>query len=139
MNQINGIGSKHQLIIHLDIIASQNSFLRPTTKFLKFGDDIPKSTVVKRSHSDCGEHVLMPEDDGRNWHSFSQYPKIPGSVWFAQSHISTLRKHGEWRVIIIGGQPVYTVHTKYNEAKSTWSWEVVDSFYSLEEILSVIF
>jgi hypothetical protein len=135
MNQINGIGSKHQVIIHLDIIASKNSFLRPTTKFLEFGDIIPNNTVVKRSHSDCGEHVFMPTDNGRDWTTFSKYPKIPGSVWFAQSHIPTLRKLGEWRVIIIGGQPVYTVHTRYNEEKSTWSWEVVDSFYSLKEYM----
>jgi len=133
VQQVNGIGSKQQLVYHLDIIAVKTSSLRPVTKVLKVGDSLPKDAVIKRSHSDCGQHVLMPNESGRDWFNLNQYPKVPGATWFAQAYVPTLRKLGEWRVFIIGGRPIYTVHTKYHEGKSTWSWEPVDSFYSLRE------
>jgi hypothetical protein len=132
--QINSVGSKQQFISHLDIIATKTSTLRPRTILLKNGNSIPKNAVIKRSHSDCGHHVLLPNNKGRNWESLNQHPKIPGAVWMAQTYVPTLRSLGEWRVFIVGGQTIYTVHTKYNEDKSTWSWEPVHDFYSLEEL-----
>jgi hypothetical protein len=134
IRQMNSIASKQQFISHLDIIAAKTSSLRPKTILLKDGDSFPKDAVIKRSHSDCGHHVLLPNNKGRNWESLNQHPKIPGAVWMAQTYVPTLQSLGEWRVFIVGGQAVYTVHTKYNEEKSTWFWEPVDDFYSLEEL-----
>jgi hypothetical protein len=134
LQQINSIGSKRQLIRHLDFTASKTSSLRPRTVILKDGDLIPNDAVIKRSHSDCGHHVLLVNDDGRNWESLNQHPKIPGAVWMAQAYVPTLRSLGEWRVFIVGGRAIYTVHTKYNEEKKTWTWEPVDDFYALEEL-----
>jgi len=133
VQQVNGIGSKQQLIRHLDVIAVKMSSLRPQSKVLKEGDSIPKDAVIKRTHSDCGVHILMPDEAGREWDDLRDDSNVPGSVWIAQAYVPTLRKLGEWKVILIGGRPVYTVHAKYNEGKATWSWEPVDSFYSLEE------
>jgi hypothetical protein len=64
LQQINTIGSKRQLISHLDFTASKTSSLRPKTIILKDGDSIPKDAVIKQSHSDCGHHVLLLNDDG---------------------------------------------------------------------------
>ena len=114
------------------------SLLRPESKVLRDGDPIPKDAVLKRTHSDCGHHVIMPSDDvDRTWDILNDDLNIPGSVWIAQALIPTLRKLGEWKVIIIGRQPLYTVHAKYNEVKATWSWEPVESFYSLAEFWCV--
>jgi hypothetical protein len=139
VQQVNGIGSKHRLIRHLDFIASITSSLRPVTKFLNPGDLIPNLAVLKRSHSDCGEHVIMPGQPGRDWSSLNNHPSIRGAAWFAQAHVPTLQTHGEWRVFIIGGKPIYVVHTKYNDEKKTWSWERTEGFYSLEEYRYVIY
>lgn len=139
VQQVNGIGSKHRLIRHLEFVASTMSSLRPVTIILNGGDLIPTTAVLKRSHSDCGEHVIMPGNSGRNWTYLNNYPPIHGATWFAQAHVPTLRTLGEWRVFIIGGKPIYVVHTKYNNEKETWSWEQTDSFYSLEEYQYVIY
>lgn len=136
---VNGLGSKQRLIHHLDVIAGKTSSLRPQSKIIRDGDPIPKDAVLKRTHSDCGAHVIMPNDDvDRIWDTLNDNLNTPGSVWIAQALIPTLRKLGEWKVILIGGQPLYTVHAKYNEVKSTWSWEPVDSYYSLDEFWYVI-
>jgi hypothetical protein len=52
----------------------------------------------------------------------------------AQTYVETLKKRGEWRVFVIGGQIAYTVHTLRNREKKTWSWDVVRTYYSLEEL-----
>jgi hypothetical protein len=138
-HHVNSLGSKQRLIHHLDVIAGQTSSLRPQSKILKDGDPIPKDAVIKRTHSDCGDHVIMPTDLGdRNWDNLNDNLHIPGSVWIAQALVPTLRKLGEWKVILIGGQPLYTVHAKYNDVKATWCWEPVDSFYSLDEFRYVL-
>jgi hypothetical protein len=94
----------------LDVIAGQTSSLHPQSKILKDGDPIPKDAVIKRTHSDCGDHVIMPTDLGdRNWDNLNDNLHILGSVWIAQALVPTLRKLGEWKVILIGGQPLYTV------------------------------
>jgi hypothetical protein len=47
VQQVNGIGSKQQLIRHLDVIAVKMSSLRSQSKVLKEGDSIPKDAVIK--------------------------------------------------------------------------------------------
>jgi hypothetical protein len=45
-----------------------------------------------------------------------------------------LAKLGEWRVFLVGGVIVYTVHTLKNQDRNTWSWDIVNTFYTLEEL-----
>ena len=135
VHQMNSIGAKHQLIFHLDIIAGTITHtFRPATKQLIPGDPIPANAVIKRSHSDCGQHVIMPDESGRDWESINQMPHVPDAIWFAQVYVPTLRTLGEWRVFIIGGHPAFVVHTRYNTDKSVWIRELVDTYYLLEEI-----
>lgn len=139
IQQVHTFGMKQQLIFHLDIVAATvTRTLRPATKTLNIGDTIPQETVIKRSHSDCGIHTLMPNESGRNWESMLRLPQVPGAVWFAQTYVPTLRTLGEWRVFLIGGEPVYIVHTKFHEEKSIWKWEFVENFYSLQEFRYVV-
>jgi hypothetical protein len=94
--------------------------------------------VLKRTHSDAAEHVLLPHDKAmqpkRNWEYLRSQMDIPGCQWMAQTYVETLKKRGEWRVFVIGGQIVYMLHTLRNREKKTWSWDVVRTYYSLEEL-----
>jgi hypothetical protein len=138
MQQINEIGSKMQLITHLDAIAdSETKTLRPCTKELKYGDFLPSNAVIKRTHSDCGFHVFKPKDSGRNWQNFSAMRQVPEAIWLAQTYIPALDKLGEWRVFIVGGEIIYTVHT-HHKGNAVWAWEAVDGFYSLQEFRCVV-
>jgi hypothetical protein len=126
-------GSKEYLISHLDIIAKMYTHTpRPSWKILKHGEEIPEGTVIKRSHSDCGDHVLRPDSPLRNW-NYLDSETIPGSIWFSQEYIPQLDYMGEWRAFIVGGRITYVVHTRYNKSKRTWSWEPADTYYSLDE------
>jgi hypothetical protein len=133
--QVNEIGSKKDLLSNLDTIAlTITKTLRPKTKTLCHGDNIPDNTVIKRSHSDCGLHVFKPGDTGRNWESFDKLTQVPGATWISQTFIPALAKLGEWRVFIIGGEITCTVHTRYDPEKGIWSYDFVDAFYSLREL-----
>jgi glutathione synthase/RimK-type ligase-like ATP-grasp enzyme len=101
------------------------------------GSGIHHNIVLKRSHSDSGQHVLMPNDTGRDWSSLTRQMDIPGCVWIGQTLVPQLKEIGEWRVFIIGGRIVYCVHTIYNDTKHTWKWEPVTDHYSLDELTYV--
>lgn len=107
--------------------------MRPQWYILRNGNTISPNHVIKRTHSDCGNHVLKPGNPRRYWDYLAQH-QIPGSVWFSQEYIKELDVLGEWRVFIIGGNIVYIVHTKRHKNGSTWKWEPVHSFYSLKEL-----
>jgi hypothetical protein len=140
LSQVNEIGSKKDLLSNLDAIAlTITKTLRPKTKELQYGDDIPVNTVIKRSHSDCGLHVFRPGDAGRNWESFGRLTHVPGATWFSQTYVPALAKLGEWRVFIIGGEIIYTVHTRYDPEKGVWMWDPVNTYYSLRELRYTFF
>jgi hypothetical protein len=118
LDEVGGVGSKEQLITNLDVVASTyTASARPTTQVLKPGDPFPNGCVIKRSHSDAANHVLMPTDTRQNWETISQMPSVPNAVWLAQTYAPLLHRAGEWRVLIVGGRPLYVVHTIYNNAK----------------------
>jgi hypothetical protein len=139
-SQVNEIGSKKHLLFNLDAIAlTITKTLRPKTKELRYGDDIPANAMIKRSHSDCGLHVFRPGDVGRNWETFDKLTPVPGATWFSQTYVPALAKLGEWRVFIIGGEITYTVHTRYDPLKGIWTWEPVTAFYLLRELRYIHF
>ena len=51
-----------------------------------------------------------------------------------QSFVEPLVRLGEWRVFLIGGKVVYMVHTVKNRDRNTWSWDIVNTYYTLEEL-----
>lgn len=138
INQVNDIGSKKRLMQHLSNIAAISKTIRPVTKIISSQTHIPNNIVLKRSHSDSGQHVLMPNEQGRDWESLSRHMEIPGCVWMGQTLVPHLHDIGEWRVFIIGGRIVYCVHTRYNQGKRTWKWEPVTEYYSLNELKYVL-
>jgi hypothetical protein len=128
------IGSKERLMEHLDLIAQTKTYTcRPQWRILEDGDELSSEDVLKRTHSDCGSHVLKPGNPLRNW-DYLRRETILGSVWLSQEYIPHLHRLGEWRVLIIGGEIIHTVHTIYDEDEETWSWETARTFYSLREL-----
>ena len=133
------ICSKWKLVQNLDMIAATRTFsARPKTRLLHDGEMLSDKMVMKRTHSDAGEHVLIPHDkntqEKRNWEYLRSQLNIPRSQWMGQTYVELLAKRGEWRVFVIGGQIVYTVHTIRNPEKRTWAWDVVRTYYSLDEL-----
>jgi hypothetical protein len=128
------MGSKDELLTNLDIVAgSETNSPRPSWMLLRRGDPIPTNTIIKRTNSDCGNHVLRPTSQDRNW-EYIEKETIPGSRWISQSYIPELAILGEWRVFVIGGDVVSVVHTVYNEENETWNWEMVELYYTLKEL-----
>jgi hypothetical protein len=128
------IGSKDQLMKNLDLVAKiRTNTDRPKWRILKDGDRLSHDLIIKRTHSDCGSHVLKPGNILRDW-EYLRNETIPGSVWIAQTYVPHLCELGEWRVIIVGGEIIYIVHTDYDEDGDVWSWEPVRTYYSLKEL-----
>jgi len=135
-NHINTVASKWELSKSLDLIAQERTkTARPKTRLLVDGERIVNATVLKRTHSDAGEHVVVPSDVyRRNWDYLRSQLDVPCSRWMVQSFVEPLAKLGEWRVFLVGGEVVYTVHTLKNQDRNTWSWDIVHTYYTLEEL-----
>lgn len=140
-DHVDTIASKWELAQTLDLIAQERTkTARPKTRLLIDGEAIRDAMVLKRTHSDAGEHVLIPSNVvKRNWDYLRSQLDVPNSKWMAQTYVETLVKLGEWRTFIIGGRIVYTVHTLKNREKGTWSWDMVRTYYTLEEFTYVSF
>lgn len=141
-DQANRLWSKWELIQNLDLVAGSRTFTaRPKTRLLVDGENLTDRMVLKRTHSDAGEHVLVPRDaksaHKRNWEYLRTQLDIPGALWMAQGYQELLLKKGEWRVFLVGGQIVYTIHTIRNRDKGTWSCDIVRTYYSLDELTYV--
>ena len=130
------IGSKWELSQSLDIITQKRTnTVRPKTRLLVDGEEIVDTMVLKRTHSDAREHVIVPSDMNRhNWDYLHSQLDVPGSQWIAQSFMEPLARLGEWRVFLVGGVMVYTVHTLKNWDRNMWSWDIVHTYYTLEEL-----
>ena len=135
-DHVNTIGSKWELSQSLDLIAQERTrTARPRTRLLVDGERIVNIMVLKRTHSDTGEHVVIPSDiHKQNWEYLHGQLDVPGSHWMVQSFVEPLVRLGEWRVFLVGGKVVYTVHTVKNRDRNTWSWDIVNTYYMLEEL-----
>jgi glutathione synthase/RimK-type ligase-like ATP-grasp enzyme len=101
------------------------------------GDFDISRVVLKRTHSDMGQHVILPQD-GREKYTreyVEGHSEIPGCIWLIQSYVDTLAALGEWRVFIIGGQIVYIVHTRRNRTKGSSMAQTPINYYTLEELM----
>jgi hypothetical protein len=138
--QVDSIGSKATLYEHLDLIAwSTTKTARLKWERLTAGEPIKRSGVIKRSHSDSGQHVFIREkkDDATNWEYLAEKMKVPGCCWMWQAYSDPLKRLGEWRVIIVGGEIYCVVHTLHHPSKNIWGAEVVSHWYTLEELAYV--
>lgn len=132
MNTVHSKWIQNQNLLHVALNVTHT--IRPQAKLLNDGDQFPPNIVLKRTHSDTGHHVLLPGDAKRNWEYMRNNCEVPGSRWFGQTYIEPLSKMGEWRVFLVGGKVVYTVHTLYNKESKSWKWDIVSSFYTLDEL-----
>lgn len=151
--QVQMAGYKQDTITLLDGIATTHSWKRPCTRVIHDGELIPTNGVLKRTHSDCGSHVLLPEESvphdavdavprkmelsaRRTWDSINDLTTSMDQSWICQDYIPTLLKLGEWRFFIVGEQIVNVVHTLKDTASDSdaWSGRPVVSFYTKAEI-----
>lgn len=126
--------SKWPTLCHLQTIARLRGEYMPTTICLKKGQDIPHNMVLKRSHSECCEHVILPTAS-RHCVTWERLNSETGNdeFWMAQEYVQSLDKIGEWRVFIIGGNVISVMHT-YKSSNDRWHGEVAGSFLTLDEI-----
>jgi hypothetical protein len=131
-NHVKLMGNKLELIKHLDLVARKLETPRPKTFILRKGDLIPKDAVLKRTHSDAHQHVLLPGKYVGMWDELDE--DLDGAQWFAQEYVSLLRKVGEWRCIMAGGRIMYVIHTAYDSHTSGWRYMDVREHPSLSEL-----
>lgn len=136
IKQVQCAARKIDTLQHLKVIANMQNQFSPQTTILKEGDEIPDDVVLKRSHSDCGDHVILPYSTP----SFRTWKHMTGSIhsdelWMKQEYVPSLRELGEWRCFIIGGRMISVIHTvKMKSGKHVWKYNQVDSFLKLDEI-----
>jgi hypothetical protein len=131
--------SSHKLnvIKVLDEIAAIKKTPRPWTQLLTKGFKPTSETFLKREGSDCSNHALKP----------SQVAKLPQKDlakkaqeapyrWMVQQYVPALREVGEWRVILVGGRIVYTVHTREG-GNNNLAFGLRSGAYSLAEMSCV--
>jgi hypothetical protein len=127
-----------------------NHWSRPRTTILERPCDIPTDTVLKRSHSECGEHVIMPVtlaggsggaadryrksiNAMRTWSNLDARTHSGDEKWASQEYIETLVTVGEWRFFLIGGHVDNIVHTIKGK-DGLWIGRRVSSFLTLAEL-----
>ncbi|KAI6137953.1 hypothetical protein BKA82DRAFT_4368126 [Pisolithus tinctorius] len=134
-DQVRTAAVKWETLAHLQAIAAIHRWEVPKMHIISDGDPIDDAYVLKRSHSDCGKHVILPTapNTSRTWaHLKNNTNEDSDEVWIAQQYIPSLVFLGEWRVIIVGGQIMSVTHT-HRLNNGGWSGIPVTSFLSLEE------
>ncbi|KAI5982791.1 hypothetical protein F5J12DRAFT_788081 [Pisolithus orientalis] len=134
-DQVRTAAVKWETLAHLQAISAIHRWVVPEMHIISDGDPIDDSYVLKRSHSDCGKHVILPTapKSSRTWaHLKNNTNEDSDEVWIAQQYIPSLVFLGEWRVIIVGGQIMSVTHT-HRLNNGGWSGIPVTSFLSLEE------
>lgn len=133
----------------LDMVAAANGWKRPQTTILTPGCTIPEGTVLKRSHSDCGESVILPGhsvkgdlepavtersrlDGLRSWDVLNAKTFSDEQKWVSQEYVEALVTLGEWRCFIVGGHVSSVVHTV--NRGTHWEGKRVTRFKSLRQI-----
>ena len=136
VGQVRAAANKWQTSRHLQLLAKDFSRYAPATRLLRPGDEIHKTDVLKRSHSDCGLHVIFPSapSSHRTWDYLNS--KInPGTdeFWMAQEFVPSLACIGEWRVFIVGGTIISVMHT-FKQGNGKWLGTAVEKYMTMEEI-----
>lgn len=134
-HQIEWAGSKIKVVCDLNAIATLRNEPRPRTDVLSRAaqSSIPNGTVLKRSNSDCGQHVIMPGDRARrNWDYLTSLSQNQ-EVWMSQEYVRTLEEVGEWRTFIVCGQILHVVHS-WKGSNGRWHGVEVTSHWSLNEV-----
>lgn len=150
--QIELAGDKLQTMALLDRIAADRGWKRPYTRVIRDGEPIPIDGVLKRSHSDCGSQVLLPEQSAsdapkwkrrkrtlelaacRNWNSLRERTTSARQSWMCQEYVPSLLTLGEWRFFVVGEHIVSVVHTIKCMDSGEWIGQPVTGFYTMSEI-----
>ncbi|KAG9311951.1 hypothetical protein JVU11DRAFT_7214 [Chiua virens] len=132
--QLERAGFKFHLLVDLTLINDRQHAIRPATCLLPLNSPIPDDTVLKRSHSDCGAHVIMPGDAKRRTWSYLRSQTPGNELWLSQEYVDTLSRLGEWRAFLLGGEIIHVVHTYRDRSKGEWHGREVLSYWSLEEL-----
>ncbi|KAJ7847683.1 hypothetical protein B0H13DRAFT_2362339 [Mycena leptocephala] len=145
---------KWQLIQELDHIAATTTHThRPETKVFETGTQFSPTTVLKREGSGCSQMRHFHDGDRRlskraltsilaHNHAIldarKQDPTAFGMLWLVQELVEPLRRHGEWRVFVVGGKIIGIVGTTpANDADGMHVTEC-RAVYGLDELDSII-
>ena len=128
---------KWTTLCHLQIIAQNTRRYTPRAALLVPGEVIPPDAVLKRSHSECGTHVLLPsaKPELRTWEHLTSNA-TDGTFWMMQEYVPSLEWLGEWRVLVVGGKIIAVMHT-IKLRNGEWVGRPVHAFRSLEEVAYV--
>ena len=137
--QILRAGLKDPDIALLDLIAADSQTLRPRTTTINVHGSVDDNliitgTVLKRSNSDCSQHIIMPADRRRRNVEHLRACSLHGEKWLMQEYVNTLQTVGEWRTFIVNGSVIHSIHTYMDSVTNAWVASQATSFWSLEEI-----
>jgi hypothetical protein len=135
--------NKLELTANLETIASGTTNTRRPLVTMVSDDVIqeghlpPELThfVLKRTHSETGNHVIQPDVDPEERHRLLSEPiSIPEAQWFMQSHVKYLLDAGEIRMFFVGLKNIYNVHTIKDPEKdsSEWTFDYVEKITPLD-------
>ncbi|KAF9230949.1 hypothetical protein BU15DRAFT_82991 [Melanogaster broomeanus] len=134
----------------MEMAAYANGWQRPHTDILTDSCEIREGTILKRSHSNCGNHVILPEQvitgssvseneahqqlrAQRSWTHLNANTHSGDEQWVSQEYVETLRTLGEWRCFLVGGHIINIVHT-FEDEDGNWVGRRAWRFMSLKEI-----
>lgn len=131
-------GEKLKLAHALDYIAKTVTQSRRPTTIQWNGESFTPGQVYKREFSAYGDHVFVPSG-GAPTLTLAQKTELRSFLksdfkWLAQTYEPLLREFGEWRIFMIGGEPVLTLHTHYGGRDHGWYWEIREAGYTLAEM-----
>jgi hypothetical protein len=134
LNEAQRAGQKIELAQELDWISqSSTKTCRPTT-FPCNGHDFLPGHVFKREFSGYCEHVLIPLRQGQTINKKMQAKARAHTTykWLAQTYAPLLREFGEWRVFMIGGEPMLAMHTIHDG--ETWRFSIRGEGHTLQQM-----
>ena len=105
---------------------------------MKSRDYISNRTVLKRTHSKSGNHIIFLQDvlGKRTWEYMDAHSEIPRCRWFSQTYVLLLNDYGEWWVVIVGGAPAYTIHMQLASG-DRWKYRNTTAFWPLHKLWCV--
>ncbi|KAJ6611625.1 hypothetical protein B0H10DRAFT_2055859 [Mycena sp. CBHHK59/15] len=145
---------KWQLIQELDRIAATVTHThRPETKVFETGTQFSPTTVLKREGSGCSQMRHFHDSDRRLskraltdilahnraiLDARKQEPTAFGMLWLVQELVEPLRRHGEWRVFVVGGKIIGIVGTTPANDEDGMHVTECRAVYGLDELNNII-